>query len=165
MIRKLTYQLFLVIFIIGLSSSCVKNETCLSANNLLFADFYTIVIDPVESDTSIVKVDVDTLYMEIVGREDSILYNNLNVSGISIPLADTLDFLKIVIEINHVVDTLYLDYKPYSVFRSTECGVINRYEITDLRFTNNKIKSIYLENNTIDESEAVNLYMVVDLAD
>jgi len=161
MIRKLTYQLLFVIFIIGGYSSCVKNETCLSANNLLMADFYTL-----ESDTSIIPNKVDTLSMYIVGREDSILYdNNLNVESISIPMADTLAKMKIVITINHIVDTMYLDYKPYSVFRSTECGVINRYEIQDLRFTTNKIQAIYLENTIIDESEAVNLYMLVDLAE
>lgn len=160
MMRKLIYQLLFVIFIIGGYSSCVKNETCLSANNLLIADFYTV-----DSDTTILENEVDTLSMYIVGRKDSMLYdNNLSVGSISIPMADTLAKMKIVITINHIVDTLYLDYKPYSVFRSTECGVINRYEILDLRFTNNKIKEIYLNNKSIDESEAVNLYMLVDIA-
>ena len=161
MIRKLTYQFLAVIFIIGLYSACVKNETCLSANNLLMADFYGV-----ESDTTIKVISVDTLSMYIEGREDSVLYdNNLNVGSISIPMSDTMNEMKIIISINHIVDTLYLTYKPYSVFRSTECGVINRYEILNLTFSTNKILAIYLQNSIIDESEAVNLYMLVDIVD
>jgi len=161
MIHKLTYLILFIVFILGISSGCVKNETCLSANNLMKAKFFRV-----ESDTTITEATVDTFSMYIVGREDSVLYlNNLKLDSIGVPMADTLHHLKIVIEINHVVDTLYLDYKPYPVFRSTECGVINRYEIQNLSHTSHKIIDINLKNKIIDESEAVNLRMLVDVDD
>lgn len=129
------------------------------ANNLLQIDFYKI-----ESDTTKIETTVDSLTMIIVGREDSILYDNSKaVTSISIPLSDSLNFLKIILKINDAVDTLYLDYRPYSVFRSTECGVINRYEFLKMDITKNRIIGFSKENENIDENEAVNLFMYVDL--
>ncbi len=129
------------------------------ANNLLLTEFYEYDLDGLE-----VEVAVDSFSMIIVGREDSILYNNSKeVKSFTIPLSDSLDFLKVVLKINDGVDTMYLNYLPYSVFRSTECGVINRYEIVDDSTTENKITKRSNVNKIIDETEAVNLKMFVDL--
>lgn len=160
MIKKLTYPLLFILFASLLYSGCVKNETCLPANNILYADFY----DYLESDTVDVATTVDSLSLYIIGREDSVLYDNQKGLGsVSIPLSDDLTAMTVVIKINDAVDTLYINYRPYSVFRSTECGVINRYETWLPEFTKNRINEIKLKNKTIDENEAVNLFMYVDL--
>lgn len=159
MIKKLTYPLLLLVLASLFYSGCVKNETCLPANNFLYADFYYS-----ESDTVDVATTVDSLSLYIIGREDSVLYDNeKDLGSVSIPLSDDLTEITVVIKINDAVDTLYIKYNPYSVFRSTECGVINRYEIADPEFTDNRIIKITNDNNTVDETEAVNFLMYLDL--
>lgn len=129
------------------------------ANNLLQSDFYKV-----ESDFSISPINIDSLTMFIEGREDTLLYDNSKkVGSISIPLSDELSSLKVIIKINDGIDTIYLNYRSYSVFRSTECGIINRYEILDYHYTENKILNIYLQNEDIDETKAVNFIMRVDI--
>ena len=160
MIKKLTYPLLLLILTGLLYSGCVKNETCLPASNLLLIDFYTQ-----ENDSTKIELSVDSISMFIIGREDSVLYDNAKgVKSISIPLSDSLNFMTVVIKINDAIDTIYLGYRPYSVFRSTECGVINRYETWLPEFTKNRIEKIELKNKDIDENEAVNLFMFLDLS-
>lgn len=161
---KITYTLLLVISVLYFFSGCIKNETCLSANNLLMTEVYSIEIDTtLEQDTTFVATSIETFTLFIVGREDSILYDQAqNIKAFSIPLSDVDEDLKIVAKINDGIDTIYLKYRPYSVFRSTECGVINRYEIQEMTFTTNKILDLYIENKDIDENEAVNVYLLVD---
>lgn len=159
MIKKLTYPLLLLVLASLLYSGCVKNETCLPASNLLLTEFYQFDYDGAE-----IEATVDSVSMYIFGREDSLIYDNSKgLKSISIPLSDSLNYLKVVLKINDGVDTLYIDYRSYSVFRSTECGVINRYEILDVHGSGNKIDEIRYNNIDIDENEAVNLFMFVDL--
>lgn len=155
----LKYLSYLVPLLLLFSSSCVKNETCVSSNNNLRIGLYKV-----ETDTTFTAATLDSLTVYFEGLEDSLVYNNeAGVSSIEIPLSDTTENLTIVLKINDGVDYMQLNYKPYFVFRSTECGVINRYEIDDVRCTGNKVRALYLENIDIDESEAVNLFMVVDI--
>ena len=156
--QKILYSLLLVISGLILFSGCIKNETCLSANNLLITEVYAI-----ETDTTIIAANIDSLTLFIVGKEDSVLYDDVrNINAFDIPLSDLHEELKIVARINDGVDTIYLKYRPYSVFRSTECGVINRYEIQEMSYTTNKIRALYIENYNIDENEAVNVFLLVD---
>lgn len=149
----------LLLSLFGPGWGCVKNEICLPSNNILSVNIYEIT-----SDTTVAAGSIDSLTLYIVGREDSILYNNSkDVDAILIPLSDSAVFLKIVAQINATTDTIYLNYKPFSVFRSTECGVVNRYLIGEILFTNNNLKAIYLQNKEINENEAVNLSFFVDL--
>lgn len=130
------------------------------SNNLLLTEFYQLDIEGLP-----VEVTVDSLTVFILGREDSVLYNNSKaVENFSIPMSDSLSFIQVVIKINDAVDTLSINYNPYSVFRSTECGVINRYNIVDTLYTKNRIKKITIANRNIDENEAVNLKMLLDLS-
>lgn len=155
----LKYLLLILPILWVFNSSCVKNETCVSSNNKLRIDLYKA-----ETDSTFSVATLDSLTLYFIGNEDSLVYNNeYGISSIEIPLSDTTENLSIVLQINDGVDFMELDYKPYFVFRSTECGVINRYEIEDVRCTGNKVSLLYLENIDIDESEAVNLFMVVDI--
>ena len=154
--RIIKHIIFLVLSIyVVVFSSCVKNESCLSANNLLVTDFYTV-----NQDSEIVKYNIDSLTMYIIGREDTILYDNeKNLGSFNIPMADTAQQLKILLTLNSVHDTIWVDYRPYEVFRSTHCGVINRYEIKNVTYTKNSIWQIYMNNNQIDESKNTNFFM------
>jgi glutaredoxin-related protein len=157
--KNFKYLLFIWPLLILFSSACVKNETCISANNLLMINLYEI-----NSDTTAIETQFDSLTLYFKGREDSLIYDNAkSVKSIDIPLSDTTENLKIVIKINDGYDEIILQYKPYSVFRSTECGVIYRYEIIDFTYTTDKIAGILLENELIDENEAVNLNLFVNL--
>jgi len=136
-------------------SSCIKDETCLSSNSLLITDFYTV-----NQNSEIVKYKMDSMSMYIIGREDSILYDNVkNIGSFNIPMADTLQQLKILLTLNNVQDTIWVDYRPYEVFRSINCGVVNRFEIKNVDYSINSIWQIYMNNNQIDESKSTNLFL------
>jgi len=107
-----------------------------------------------------VKYEMDSLSVFIMGRKDTLYYKAKGLEEFLIPLSDSATQLTIVVNLNDGQDTIWLDYRPYSVFRSTECGVINRYEIQEKNFTDNKIKRLVINNNTIDESEEINLFLV-----
>jgi hypothetical protein len=123
-----------------------------------------IEIWSVDSDTIFNKVTLDSLTLYFEGKENELVYDNQSgVSIIEIPLADTTENLKLILRINDGMnDELRVNYKPYFVFRSTECGVINRYEIIEIEPTNNEIRYIETKNEIVDESKSVNLRMVID---
>ena len=136
-------------------SSCVKNESCLSANNLLKTEIYTV-----NNQGDVVLYKMDSLSMTIIGREDSVLYQNAkSLSEFYIPLSDTLDVVRAILHLNTGTDTIAINYRPYAVFRSTQCGVINRYEIQGIDYTKDGIWGIYIDNNQVDESEETNLLL------
>jgi len=136
-------------------SSCMKNETCLSSNNLLVTDLYTVNEHGV-----IIKSNIDSMSMYIIGREDTLIYNNVkNIGSFNIPMADTLEYLQILLTLNGVQDTIKLDYRTYEVFRSANCGVINRYEIKANDNSENNIRQIVMINNQIDESKSTNFFL------
>lgn len=141
------------------NTSCVKNETCISSNNNLIVNFYKI-----DTDTTYSEISVDSLTVYYEGNEDSLVYsNNRALSSMLLPLSDTAHLLTVVMHINDGTDKMRIYYEPFFVFRSTECGVINRYRIDSIQSTGNKIDALWIENNEVNESEEVNLYMFLDL--
>jgi len=159
--NKFKYLFFIIPLLLIINAGCVKNVTCISSNDKLRIELYNI-----QSDTIWKPITLDSLTLYFLGHEDSLVYDRkTGVKVIEIPLSDTADRLTIVMKINDGIDIMRLDYRAYFVFRSTECGVINRYEISrdSLRCTGNKVEKLYLENNIVDESEAVNLLMAVDV--
>lgn len=157
MIKTSKYLSFLIAIVLFIAiNGCIKNEICKQANNILDAQLLSL-----DQASTLVPTKIDSVTMFFVGDENDTVYNNSkNISNIHIPLADTTDFLKVVLKLNDGIDTLWIDYRPYEVFRSTECGVINRYEINEIRYTKNKVWALYLDNNQVDESEEVNILLI-----
>jgi len=137
-----------------LNTSCIKNEICISANNLLSTELYTV-----NDHSEIVAYKIDSISLFTIAYQDTMYYNAKKLDKFSIPLADTATQLTLILKLNGDQDTIWLNYRPYSVFRSTTCGVINRYEIQNLSFTNNSIWEIYIKNNIIDENKEINFLM------
>lgn len=149
--KSLVYILLLVI----IGSSCIKNETCLPANNTLTAEIYNIT-----DTTELALYKVDSLSLFISGREDTLYKNVKSINSFSIPMADTAKELILVIHLNDGHDTIWIDYTPYKEFRSTECGIINKYLINSVNSSHDKIEVISVNNNQIDESEEINLLLL-----
>ena len=137
-----------------LTSSCIKNESCLPANNLLKTEIYIV-----NAEGEIVKLKVNDLSLHIIGREDSLYAHAKKIGEFYIPMADSATELNMVLNLNGAVDTIWLQYKPFEGFRSTNCGVINRYEIINVDYTHNNIRQIITINKLIDESENTNFYL------
>ena len=156
MIKTSKYLTFLIAIVLLFAiNGCIKNEICKQANNILDAQLLSL-----DQTSTLVPTKIDSVTMFFIGEENDTVYNNSkNVSNIHIPLADTTGFLKVVLKLNDGIDTLWIDYRPYEVFRSTECGVINRYEINEIRYTKNKVWNLYLDNNQVNESEEVNIFL------
>jgi len=152
---KRYFVFVLILALLTVMSSCVKNETCLSANNLFKTEIYTV-----NNQGDVVLYKMDSLSMTIIGREDSVLYQNAkSLSEFYIPLSDTSSSITAIISLNTETDTLTINYRPYAVFRSTECGVINRYEILGTENTQNAIWGLYIDNDQVNESEETNLLL------
>ncbi|NOR86976.1 MAG: hypothetical protein GQ527_05155 [Bacteroidales bacterium] len=156
MSNNIKYISLLAFFTLMMFSSCIKNETCLSANNLLKTETYIV-----NDEGELVITAMDSMSLFILGREDTMLYNNVkDKSTFSIPLSDTAEQIIAVLNINEGTDTIWINYKPYPVFRSTECGVINRYEIFELNYTQNKVWGMAILDNQVDEREETNILLV-----
>lgn len=157
--NKLKYLFIILPILVILNASCVKNETCISSNNNLIIEFYKI-----ETDTTYSAVTVDSLTVYYQGFEDSLVYDRAKgLSSMELPLSDTSEVLNVILEINDGTDFMRIFYTPFFVFRSTECGVINRYQIDSIYCTGNQIDALWRENSEVNESEAVNLFMFVDV--
>ncbi|OYT16521.1 MAG: hypothetical protein B7C24_07385 [Bacteroidetes bacterium 4572_77] len=134
----------------------MKNEICKPANNLLISKLYTL-----DNTSELVEASIDSLTIYYVGYADSLVYDNQkSVGEINLPLSDTATFLQVVVKMNEFTDTISIDYKAIEVFRSVECGVINRYTINNIEHTKNKLWELYLYNNQVDESKEANIFLV-----
>ena len=153
--KKILYIGVLMIALMSLlTSSCIKNESCLPASNLLKTEIYTLTD---VGDT--IKYKINSFSLHVIGRKDSIYANAKEIDEFYIPMADSTTDLNVVINMNGGMDTLWLHYKPFEVFRSTSCGVINRYEIRNSTYTKNSIWQIFTINNLIDENKNTNFYL------
>lgn len=129
----------------------------MSANNLLKTELYSVDDN---QDIVVTKIDSLNLFINTNGNDSILYYKTKKISEFYIPLSDSASQFKIILQLNQFSDTILIDYKPYSVFRSTECGVINRYEIQNIQNTQNKIWGIFLNNSQVDETEATNIFLV-----
>ena len=150
-IARLTGMAMLAVFVIMAFSSCTDDEVCeeVTANELRIG-FY---IEDQETET---RAILDSLTVFALERPDSLIYNRQNnVSVIELPLNPHSDHSTFVLDFNFITDTIRLSYTREEHFISVECGFTMFFEINEVEYTTNLIRSLTKPNiyvtNTFDE--------------
>jgi hypothetical protein len=97
-----------------------------------------------------VQTAPDSLSLWGLGMDTSKIYNaTKSLKQALLPLNDSSDSCKFVVEIEGVYDTLTLDYSTFPHLISKECGYTFYHNIDTLFTTNHKIVKIVLVNNSV----------------
>lgn len=133
-------------------SSCEKDDICIDAitPNLIIR-FYKDTI-PIE----LKNVQLDSVWA--INKNGLSTYKSVETDSIAIPLNLNEDITKYILENNSVKDTIEFSYTRSDVFVSRSCGyktIFNDFQISNN--TNNWIKSITINNNTITDETAAHL--------
>ncbi len=150
-IVRLTDLAMLALFVMVSFTSCTDDEVCeeVTANELRIG-FY---IENQETET---RAILDSLTVFALERPDSLIYNKQNnVSVIELPLNPHNDQSTFVLDFNFITDTIRLSYTREEHFISVECGFTMFFEINEVAYTTNLIRSLTTPNtyvtNTFDE--------------
>lgn len=145
-IRLLPVCFLLLVF------SCTTQEVCDdSGQSELVARFKTLEEDVI-SDTIISGV---TMYGIREGKPDSLLYDSITVSKISLPLDSHHDFSRFILKINEQTDTLGIIHTSEFYMISYTCGFATLFFVHEVSYDSNlMIKDHLITNSAVDaESE------------
>ena len=151
-------RLFLVGFI-GVSLaffSCGADENCRRDKYIVLSvDFRKAVIDTLGKQTlSAFAVNNTT----VSGLDnDSILYNNNNISAIKLSLNKFADESRYEIVFNDTIDTLVIRHKNIEEYQSFECGCIVTHLIDTVWITEHFIDSVSIKNKEVNTLNATNI--------
>lgn len=145
--------------ILGIFSSCLKNEVCTPAVIELKAGIYTFSESAGIMDTIAFAIDIDTLY-GITVKDDYLLQDATQNKEISFPLNDMGNESSFVLSIGEEKDTLHFYYEKHLQFNSVKCGVFYTYTLTDFVYTTHILKVIVLTNPEIDAFSTENIQLV-----
>lgn len=132
--------------------SCEKDDICveITTPNLIIK-FYD------NNDPTVIKQITElTVWAE---AKDSI-YINKSLDSIIIPLNLNENFTKYILENNTIKDTVKFTYNRNDIFVSRSCGYKTIFENLQIESnTANWIKSISINNSTIDNEKATHIYI------
>ena len=168
MVRRLTYLLKTVIFIVSLLllSSCGEKYCGESSSSMPLVGVYALGTPPREA-------MIESLTVYGVGQvNDSILYNKASkVSTFYTPLNISTDMVKYVLcyENPQIAeqfkrDTLTYKYSKKLVFESPECGATYSFVIKDFKYTTHSISYAELVTPEVNslESQTVKIYYAAE---
>ena len=115
-----------------------------------------VVITLHETDNDDVTT-IDSLTVYGVGMDDILLYNNTKTGKIGLPLNPATDRANYVIINGQSHDTIEISYVAVQHFISKACGYNFLYNIENVKFTNNRIDTILIINNSVDPADEENL--------
>lgn len=157
--KKITWFI-LSFLLLGIFSSCLKNEICSPVTIELQAGIYTFeeengsIIDTVAS-----QIDIDSIF-GLSNENNNLLINESNVNLISFPLNDSLNKSSFVLSTGNTADTIHFSYEKHVLFNSVKCGVSYTYTITKIDFSTNLLQDIILINPEIDVISTENIQLV-----
>ncbi|AMC10341.1 hypothetical protein Lupro_03325 [Lutibacter profundi] len=132
--------------------SCEKDDICVETTTPnLIIKFYD------NDDPTVIKQVTElTVWAE---TKDSI-YINKSLDSIIIPLNLNENFTKYILENNTIKDTVKFTYNRNDIFVSRSCGYKTIFENLQIESnTTNWIKSISINNSTIDNEKATHIYI------
>ncbi len=107
----------------------------------------------------------DTILQDItlygIGREDSLLYNDIDTNRLNYRLSPFSDTTKIVLHAFSKVDTLTFYYNRHLELVSQACGFAMFFDIKEINFTKNFIDSLFLIDHLLDANKTEHLQVFV----
>ncbi|WP_456464082.1 DUF6452 family protein [Lutibacter sp.] len=139
--------IFLFIFL-----SCEKDDICVETTTPnLIIKFY-------DNDNQTVAKQITELTVWADSKDS--IYINKSLDSIAIPLNLNENFTRYIIENNTIKDTIKFIYNRNDIFVSRSCGYKTIFENFQIESnTTNWIKSISINNSTIDNEKAAHIYI------
>jgi len=135
--------LFLIIIIAFTIFSCEKDDICIDDTT----PFLLIRFNDYDDQDEYLEVDLDSIRVENL----ELYTSNTALDSLYIPLDINEDFTTYEISANGLVDKMKVTYSRTNVFVGRSCGYMTIFEDFQLESsTTNWIKSIEINNNTID---------------
>ncbi len=107
----------------------------------------------------------DTILEDItlygIGREDSLLYNDIDTNRLKYRLSPFSDTTKIILHAFSKVDTLTFYYTRHLELVSQSCGFAMFFDIKEINFTKNFIDSLFIIDHLLDASKTEHLRVFV----
>jgi hypothetical protein len=138
----------ILFFVIALLlSGCVIVETCDdNSDSELVARFKTLK-EEVSYDSIVSPL---TLYGIREGMADSLIYDSVSTSTLTVPLDPHHDTSRFVMLIGETSDTLVVSYRREIYMISYTCGFANLFTIEDIEYRNGIIKSDTIVKEMVD---------------
>ncbi|MCU4162453.1 DUF6452 family protein [Carboxylicivirga caseinilyticus] len=160
-IRKIKW---LILIIAAGFYACDDNNFCLSNQHAIQATFYSLSSGS-ENDTTLTGI-----YIWGANREDSLIYDSLNISQLFLPTNlntdSTIFIIKQSVLVNNQVrsdsDFVQFNYSRHLNHVSSECGMTFNLVLDTIIYTNNIIDSVsigYANINYGEDAENVKIYI------
>jgi hypothetical protein len=155
-IRKYGIVLFLTVLIIIVISSCNFERACDKPTKFpVQTKFYN-------SNSSTLR---DTVLKDVslygVGREDSLIYNDIDTNQLNYRLSPFSETTKIILNAFSKTDTLTYHYLRHIELVSQSCGFAMFFDIKEITFSGSFIDSVHLIDPTLDASKEEHLQVFV----
>ena len=144
---------YIIIFIFLFTFlSCEKDDICVETTTPnLIIKFY-------DNDNQTVAKQITELTVWADSKDS--IYINKSLDSIAIPLNLNENFTRYIIENNTIKDTIKFTYNRNDIFVSRSCGYKTIFENLQIESnTTNWIKSISINNSTIDNEKAAHIYI------
>jgi hypothetical protein len=157
-LKKITW-LILSFLLLGIFSSCLKNEICSPVVIELQAGIYAFTESDGIMDTVPTTINIDTLsglFME----DNYLLLDETGVDLLSLPLNDSINESSFILSFGEIKDTIHFTYNKELLFNSVKCGISYTYTITNFDFSTNLLQDIILIKPEIDVISTENIQLV-----
>ena len=156
-IKKYGFVLFItVIIIVVYFPSCNFERACDKPTKFpVQTKFYN-------SNSSTLR---DTVLKDVslygVGREDSLIYNDIDTNRLNYRLSPFSETTKIILNAFSKTDTLIFSYTRHLELVSQTCGFAMFFDIKEITFSGSLIDSVHLIEPTLDASKEEHLQVFV----
>jgi hypothetical protein len=154
---KRTVFLLSVLFFSIVLIRCSPDDICLSNQNAVQVGFYSAYSET-DKDTTLSDLSVFG-----VGRSDSLLYRNVAVNKLFLPLSMHVDTTAFLLKVSTLQDTLWLAYKRRLSYVSGNCGMAVEITVDTMWFNGRFIDSVAIVQPLIKYNENVeNIKLYID---
>lgn len=157
-LKRITW-LILSFLVLGVFSSCLKNEICSPVLIELQAGIYTFEEKDGLIDTIPASINIDTLSGLFMGG-NYLLLDEKDIELLSLPLNNSINESSYIFSFGEIKDTIHFTYDKQVLFNSVKCGVSYTYTITNIDFSTNLLQDIILINPEIDVISTENIQLV-----
>lgn len=157
-LKRITW-LILSFLVLGVFSSCLKNEICSPVLIELQAGIYTFEEKDDLIDTIPASINIDTLSGLFMGG-NYLLLDEKDIELLSLPLNNSINESSYIFSFGEIKDTIHFTYDKQVFFNSVKCGVSYTYTITNIDFSTNLLQDIILINPEIDVISTENIQLV-----
>lgn len=152
--------MLIVTILMLVANACYQDDTCRKDRGVeMGINFYLDSINRKNSRLTVVKLNIDSLWIQGVGS-DSVIYNNRKlVNSVKLPLNYFEEESQFRMVFNTITDTVTIKHRNTNHFISLECGYIRTFEIDTVFTTGNFIDSISIPTPSVNTIYVENIQL------